>query len=161
MPSCDTALYREWSRKQLPLGPEWELQRELSVWATMQSCHPDTAPVVLLVEDEPLVRLLGADVLEDAGFEVIEASNADEAIALLKRHHDVCVLWTDVDMPGSLNGFEFARFVSQGWPEITVLVTSGKLSPRPGDLPRRGAFIPKPYRPEAVVRHIREMTKAA
>lgn len=120
-----------------------------------------TAPVALVVEDEPLVRLLGADVLEEAGFEVIEASNADEAIALLKRHHDVGVILTDVDMPGSLDGFEFARFVSQGWPEIVVVVTSGKMSPGPGDLPRRGAFIPKPYRPEMVIRRIREMTEAA
>ncbi len=131
------------------------------VWAIMQTPTVSTGTVVLLVEDEPLVRLLGADVLEDAGFEVIEATNADEAIALLKRHHDVRVLWTDVDMPGSLNGFEFARFVSQGWPEVAVLVTSGKMAPGPGDLPRHGAFIPKPYRPETVIQRIRELMTTA
>jgi two-component system, response regulator PdtaR len=125
----------------------------------MPTATADTQSVVLLVEDDSLVRMLGADVLEDAGFEVIEAADADQGIALLKRHHDVRVLWTDVDMPGSLNGFELARFVSQGWPDVAVVVTSGKLTPGPGDLPRRGAFIPKPYRPEAVIRCIQEMTQ--
>lgn len=127
----------------------------------MQTRTESGQPLVLLVEDDALVRMLGADVLEDAGFDVIEAADADQGIALLKRHHDIRVVWTDVDMPGSLNGFELARFISQGWPEVALVVTSGKVSPRPGDLPRRGAFIPKPYRPEAVVRQIQELTTAA
>ena len=115
------------------------------------------SPVVLLVEDEPLVRELDIDVLQEAGFRVLEARTADEAFEFLKGRPDVSVVFTDVDMPGSLNGFEFARLVSQGWPQVGVLVISGKTVPEPGDLPRNGAFLAKPYRPETLVQEIRRL----
>jgi CheY-like chemotaxis protein len=108
-------------------------------------------PVVLLVEDEPLVRTLQVEVLREADFWVLEAEHADEAFEVLKRRPDVRAVLTDVDMPGSLDGFEFARLVAQGWPKVGVLVISGKTAPRPGDLPPSALFAAKPVRPAALI----------
>ena len=114
-------------------------------------------PVVLLVEDEPLVRTLQVDILREAEFWVLEAEDADEAFEILKQRPDVRVVLTDVDMPGSLDGFEFARLVAQGWPEVGVLVISGKTAPAPGDIPRTAMFAPKPLRPAALVDKIQTL----
>lgn len=112
-------------------------------------------PAVLLVEDEPLVRLTQVDILREAGFWVIEAGDADEAFDLLRRRKDVSVILTDVDMPGSIDGFEFARLVAQGWPEVGVLVISGKTLPGEGDMPPSAEFIAKPVRPAALVERLK------
>lgn len=112
-------------------------------------------PVVLLVEDEPLVRLTQVDILREAGFWVLEAEDADEAFETSRRRKDVSVILTDVDMPGSLDGFEFARLVAQGWPKVGVLVISGKAFPNPGDMPPSAVFIAKPVHPDALVEHLR------
>jgi CheY-like chemotaxis protein len=115
-------------------------------------------PTVLLVEDEPLIRILAADALDDAGFVVLEAWNADEALALLhERAHDVQVLFTDVQMPGSMDGLALAETVHQHWPHILLLLASGYARPGADDLPRHGHFLPKPYATAAVVRHINEL----
>jgi CheY-like chemotaxis protein len=119
--------------------------------------NPPGSPVVLLVEDEPLVRILNLDILHEAGFRVVDANDADEAFEILKRRTDVKAVLTDVDMPGSMNGFEFARLVAQGWPEVGVLVISGKMRPGPGDLPPRSGFLPKPYDPETLIKALREI----
>src|SRR3712207_3512208 len=114
-------------------------------------------PVVLLVEDEPLVRTVQVDILREAEFWVLEAQDADEAFEILKRRPDVRAVLTDVDMPGSLDGFEFARLVEQGWPEVGVLVISGKTRPSPGDLPPKGGFLPKPYDSNTLVNALRQV----
>src|SRR5215203_981661 len=75
-------------------------------------------PVILVVEDELLVRIVQVDILREAGFRVAEAQDADEAFDMLRRRPEIAAVLTDVDMPGSLNGFEFARLVKQGWPEV-------------------------------------------
>jgi len=111
-------------------------------------------PVILLVEDEPLVRTLQVDILKEAGFWVLEAQDADEAFETLKRRPDVKAVLTDVDMPGSLDGFEFARLVAQGWPAVGILVISGKTAPGPRDLPKTASFVAKPVRPAALVEQI-------
>jgi CheY-like chemotaxis protein len=108
-------------------------------------------PVVLLVEDEPLVRLTQVDILREAEFWVVEAQDADEAFELLKTRSDIGAILTDVDMPGSMDGFEFARLVRQGWPEVGVLVISGKTSPGTGDLPPNATFLHKPVLPDDLV----------
>src|SRR3712207_3817134 len=119
-------------------------------------------PVVLLVEDEPLVRTVQVDILREAEFWVLEAQDADEAFETLKRRPDVKAVLTDVDMPGSLDGFEFARLVAQGWPGVGILVISGKASPGPGDLPEAASFVAKPVRPAALVEQIQSiMARAA
>ncbi len=121
--------------------------------------NPPGSPVVLIVEDEPLVRMTNLDILHEAGFRVLDANDADEAFEILKRRDDVRVVLTDVDMPGSMNGFEFARLVSQGWPEVGVLVISGKMRPAQGDLPPRSGFLPKPYDPETLVNALRNVVQ--
>src|SRR5688572_3312317 len=117
-------------------------------------------PVVLVVEDELLVRILQVDILRD-GFRVAEAQDADEAFEMLRNRSEIVAVLTDVDMPGSLNGFEFARLVKQGWPEVGVLVISGKTQPGPRDLPVGVEFVLKPVRPAALVERIRALVPAS
>ena len=114
-------------------------------------------PVVLLVEDEFLIRQTLVDILREAEFWVVEAQDADEAFELLRSRADVAVVVTDVNMPGSMNGFEFARLVRQGWPEVGVLVISGQADPGPSDLPSHSAFLRKPFRPAALIKALREV----
>jgi two-component system, response regulator PdtaR len=114
-------------------------------------------PVALLVEDEPLVRLTQVDILREAGFWVLEAEDADEAFETMRRRQDVSVVLTDVDMPGSIDGFEFARLVAQGWPEVGVMVISGKAFPDEGDLPPSAVFVPKPVYPDVLVERLNSL----
>jgi two-component system, response regulator PdtaR len=114
----------------------------------------DKPTVVLLVEDEALVRMVGADILEEAGFRVIEAVNANEALAMLEARTDVQALVTDVEMPGGLDGFTLARLVHKAWPHIRIVVASGRASPAEGVMPPRAFFLPKPYKPDALVRAV-------
>ena len=124
--------------------------------------HPrDPSAAVLVVDDEALLRMLASDVLEEAGFEVVEAASADAALVALQSHPEIRVVFTDVDMPGSLDGLGLARVVQERWPGIGVLVVSGKVRPRPCDLPPGGHFVSKPYRPEDVVRHVQSLIQTA
>jgi CheY-like chemotaxis protein len=102
-------------------------------------------PVVLVVEDEGLVRMLAVDMLEEAGFVVAEAATADEALAILESRSDIAALFTDVDMPGSMNGFALAQRVAERWPAMRVVITSGRFTPGRDDVPEAGLFVPKPY----------------
>jgi two-component system, response regulator PdtaR len=118
-------------------------------------------PVILLVEDEPLVRMTTVDELEEAGFHVLEAANADVALKVLEaRSDEVQVLFTDVDMPGSMDGLALAEQVFARWPHIRLLISSGYARPGPNELPDHGRFIPKPYHPETIVRQIHDMIDA-
>jgi two-component system, response regulator PdtaR len=123
----------------------------------MTRFSPPTRPLILLVEDEPLVRETNIDVLQEAGFRVLEARDADEAFGLLRHRPDVEVVLTDVDMPGSIDGFEFARLAAQGWPDVRVVVMSGKTTPGPGDLPQEAVFLSKPFRPESLTALLRRL----
>jgi len=114
--------------------------------------------MVLLVEDEPLVRITAADELQEAGFQVLEAANADIALKVLEaRSDEVQVLFTDVDMPGSMNGMALAERVHARWPHILLLISSGYARPHLDEIPDHGHFIPKPYRAGSVVGHICDM----
>jgi two-component system, response regulator PdtaR len=124
----------------------------------MGQSAPNDPPVVLLVEDELLVRMTAADELEEAGFQVLEAANADVAMAVLEaRSDEVQVLFTDVDMPGSMNGMALAEQVHRRWPHVLLLISSGYARPHSGEIPDHGQFIPKPYGAATLVRHIHEM----
>ena len=126
--------------------------------ASMPGPQPNTHPLVLVVEDEALVRMTLADVLEDAGFKVIEAVHADEALRVLKAVSDIQAVVTDVEMPrGSINGFELARRVRTDCQGIGVLVVSGRAAPKAGDLPDGVLFIGKPVHPETLVRLLRTL----
>jgi DNA-binding NtrC family response regulator len=119
---------------------------------------------VLLVEDEPLIRLFLAELLEDAGFRVVEAANAVEALVVLEAGLRVNVLLTDVDMPLGCSGFELAHRVHKAWPEVEILIMSGRQWPAHGDLPPGAAFLAKPCPNDAIVSHVHsaaERTKRA
>lgn len=115
------------------------------------SAEPST---VLLVEDEPLIRLFISDLLEEAGFKVVEAANASEALVLMEAGLSVDVLLTDVDMPMGCDGFELARRVHRSWPATEILIMSGRQWPSQGDLPPGAAFLAKPCPNEAIVSHV-------
>jgi CheY-like chemotaxis protein len=101
---------------------------------------------ILVVEDETLIRIIAADALEESGFRVLEAGNANEALHILASHEEVAVLFTDINMPGEMDGLALARRVSSERPEIKVVVTSGKQWLDSSSLPDDGVFLPKPYR---------------
>lgn len=115
-------------------------------------------PVVLIVEDEFLLRIDAAEVIGAAGFEVIEAANADEAIEVLEDRSDIAVVFTDIQMPGSMDGLKLARAVRGRWPPIKIIATSGRLNLEETDLPEGGRFLPKPYSPAQVTGVLRELT---
>lgn len=105
---------------------------------------------VLLVEDEPIIRMIGSDALAEAGFEVVEAKDADEAIRILERFGEVHLLFTDIRMPGSMNGLQLAQLVHERWPAVRILITSGDTWPPVSQIPEEGHFLPKPYRLDAL-----------
>lgn len=115
---------------------------------------PESPSTVLLVEDEPLIRLFVAELLEDSGFKVAEAANSTEALVLLEAGLEIDVLLTDVDMPNGCNGFELAHKVHESWPKAEILIMSGRRWPAEGDLPLGAAFLAKPCPNEAIVSHV-------
>ena len=115
-------------------------------------------PVVLIVEDEFLLRMNAVDMIAAAGFEVIEAANADEAIEVLEARRDITVVFTDIQMPGSMDGLKLARAVRGRWPPIKIIATSGRSHFSETDLPEGGRFLLKPYSPAQVTGVLRELT---
>ena len=101
--------------------------------------------LVLVVEDEGLVRMNAVAMIEEAGFSVLEAANADEAIHILETRRDVTVIFTDIEMPGSMNGIRLAHAVRDRWPPVKIIATSGHYGFQESDLPTGGRFLPKPY----------------
>jgi CheY-like chemotaxis protein len=95
--------------------------------------------------------------LEDGGFNVLEASNADDAIILLEAHPEVRLMFTDIDMPGSMDGLKLAAAVRNRWPPVQIIVTSGHRAMSDDNLPVVGRFITKPYDPSRVIHAIHEM----
>jgi two-component system, response regulator PdtaR len=114
-------------------------------------------PVVLIVEDEPLLRMLAVEVVEEAGFVALEAGNADEAVMLLESRTDITLLFTDINMPGSMDGLKLAHAVRNRWPPIKILIVSGKQQPQSADLPSNSCFVGKPYQTSALVGELRSM----
>jgi DNA-binding NtrC family response regulator len=109
----------------------------------MEHFHNIVRPNVLVVEDDFLIRSNAVDIIEEAGFRVDAASSADEAIRVLEERRNVGVVFTDVHMPGSLNGLDLARLVEQKWPGTGLIVTSGRATRM--DIPSRAIFLAKPY----------------
>jgi CheY-like chemotaxis protein len=105
----------------------------------------DKQTVVLIVEDEALLRMDAMEMLEEAGYQVLEAADADEAITILEARLDINVVFTDIDMPGSMDGIKLARAVRGRWPPIKIIATSGYAHPHRNDLPQGSRYIPKPY----------------
>ena len=111
-------------------------------------------PLVLVVEDEFVVRINAVSLLEEAGFGVLEASSADDAIALLESRKDIRIVFTDINMPGSMDGLRLAHAIRNRWPPIELVLTSGQMRVRAEDMPERGLFLSKPYQPAELVRMV-------
>ena len=101
--------------------------------------------VVLVVDDEPLINMGVTESLRDGGFDVISAYNAEEALALLEAHPEITTIFTDIAMPGNMDGLKLAAAVRDRWPPIHIIITSGHETPMASDMPERAVFIPKPY----------------
>jgi two-component system, response regulator PdtaR len=114
-------------------------------------------PLVLVVEDESLVRMNAVSLLEEAGFGVLEAGSADEAIALLESRSDIRIVFTDINMPGSMDGLRLAHAIRNRWPPIELVLTSGKMRIGNDEMPSRGLFLSKPYEPQRLVEVVRSL----
>lgn len=106
---------------------------------------------VLVVEDDFLSRLHAVNLVEDAGYIAIEASNADEAITILEARKDIRIVFTDINMPGSMDGLKLAHAIRKRWPPIELILTSGHFDLSDTDIPERGRFFPKPYVDKEIV----------
>ncbi|MGO4408338.1 response regulator [Bosea sp. RAF48] len=112
-------------------------------------------PTILIVEDEPLLLMDAVDMVEEAGFEAVEASDADRAIEILTSRSDIRIVLTDVDMPGSMDGVKLAHFVRDRWPPIEIIIVSGHRTVAAEEMPDRGLFFSKPYSRHAITAAMR------
>jgi len=118
---------------------------------------PLPRPVILVVEDEPLQRLMAVDLVEDAGFDVVDVASAIEAVRVLESRPDIRVVFTDIDMPGGLNGMQFAAAIRDRWPPIELIIVSGKRRLQAEEMPARGVFFAKPYKNDEITAVMRQM----
>ncbi len=116
-----------------------------------QSFHPGSL-AVLVVEDDALLRAEAVDLCIEAGFTTYEARNADQAIRLLERRSEIRVLFTDIEMEGTMDGLRLAHAVRERWPPVSIMVTSGRRKVTKEDLPENGLFFAKPYPPDDIVK---------
>jgi CheY-like chemotaxis protein len=112
-------------------------------------------PLVLVVEDEVLLRMHAVSLLQEAGFDTLEAGSADEAITLLETRNDIRIVFTDINLPGSMDGLRLAHAIRHRWPPIELLLTSGQTRVGDEDMPDRGLFLGKPYDGGELVRTLR------
>lgn len=118
--------------------------------------------VVVIVEDEPMVRMAAVGAFEDAGFEVLESKNAQAAMLILQAQGGrVHALFTDVEMPGEMDGLGLANQIHHDWPAISVVVASGQVTPCEGQMPANSRFFKKPYQLSSIIEHFRARTNAA
>ena len=114
-------------------------------------------PIVLVVEDEMLLRMRAVVMVEDAGYDSIEAVDADEAFAILESRSDIALLFTDIQMPGSMNGLELAHAVHERWPPIKIILVSGQLRLSESEIPLDSRFFGKPLKSDEMVAEMRNM----
>ena len=116
-----------------------------------------TVPFAVVVDDDTLILMNASDILSDAGFRTLEASNGDQAKDIIDdKGESIVLLFTDVQMPGSTDGFALARYVAQHWPDIEIVVASGRVKPGPGDMPEKATFLSKPFNAQTIHEHLRE-----
>jgi two-component system, response regulator PdtaR len=123
----------------------------------MDRLQVNSKAAILVVEDETLTRLWVADLLEENGFTVLEAEDASAALKVLEARPEVRLLFTDVQMPGSLNGMELAREVHARWPHVLLVITSGRERPTRAEIPDDGRFVAKPYSAEELLRQVNDL----
>lgn len=113
--------------------------------------------VILVVEDEMLLRMRAVDMVVDAGYAMVEAVDADEALAILQSRSDIALLFTDIQMPGTMNGLQLAVAVHERWPQIKIILASGQLTLSETDIPENSRFFRKPLDSLDMVAEMREM----
>jgi len=123
--------------------------------------HSRLPQVVLVVEDEMLLRMKAVDMVEDAGYTSTEAVDADEALAILQSRTDIALLFTDVQMPGSMNGLQLAHVVHERWPPIRIILASGQLKLSGSEIPLESRFFGKPLQSDQVIAEMRRMLDRA
>jgi CheY-like chemotaxis protein len=116
-------------------------------------------PLVLVVEDEPLLRLHAVSLIEDAGFDTLQAASSDEAIELLERTPAIKIVFTDIDLPGGMDGLKLAAAVRDRWPPVELVLTSGHVKVSAADLPARGHFFSKPYDADRLIHTLQSLTQ--
>jgi len=115
---------------------------------------------ILVVEDELLIGMDMAEAFRDEGYDALVAVSGEEGLAILEREHDFRVVFTDVDLPGRIDGIDLANEIERRWPQIEVLMTSGHHVPNTDMVRSYGRFVPKPYPPAAVVRRVNDILDA-
>lgn len=118
--------------------------------------NPINRKIVLVVEDEPILLIHASDIAEEAGFEVLQAMNADEAIRILQNRSDIAIVMTDVNMPGSMDGLKLATCIRDRWPPIDIIVISGHIRVGEVRLFERSAFFSKPYDDRKITAKLQE-----
>jgi CheY-like chemotaxis protein len=122
---------------------------------TVPSNGRETMTFILTVEDEQPLREYLGEILEDAGYSVIAAADADQAIAILESRNDIRIIITDINMPGSMDGLKLAAAVRGRWPPIRIIIATGKGAPGAGEMPPGSQFVGKPYRPDRILAAVR------
>jgi CheY-like chemotaxis protein len=119
--------------------------------------HSGIPAVVLVVEDDMLLRMRAVDMVEDAGFTPLEAVDADQAVAILESRSDIALLFTDIQMPGSMDGLKLAHAVHKRWPPIKIILVSGQLRLADLDIPSDSRFFGKPLEANVMIAQMRSM----
>src|SRR3954463_2844871 len=114
-------------------------------------------PTVLIVEDEMVLRMRAVDIVEDAGFTPLEAVNADDALALLESRSDIDLLFTDIQLPGAMNGLKLAYAVHERWPSIKIILVSGQVTPGEAERPTDSRFFAKPVEVQQMTAQLQDM----
>ena len=122
--------------------------------------QPDK-PVVLVVEDEPVLRMQAVDLVEEAGLVAVEATDATQAVTILEGRPDIRIVFSDIDMPRGLDGMKLAALIRKRWPPIELILTSDGVAPRPEEMPERGVFFSKPYQEREVIAALQRMAGTA
>src|SRR3954465_4693459 len=121
---------------------------------------PSLPPNVLVVEDEMVLRMRAVDIVEDAGFNAIQAVNADEALSILESRSDISLLFSDIQMPGSIDGLKLAHAVHHRWPAIKIILVSGQVKVSDGDRPADSRFFGKPLVVKQMIGELQQMVGA-
>src|ERR1700730_10802902 len=129
----------------------------MKVPGTMASTDSAALRAVLVVEDEMMLRMRAVDMVEDAGFTSVEAINADDALAILESRSDIELLFTDIQMPGSIDGLKLAHSVHERWPLIKIILVSGQLKLTDGDKPADSRFFGKPLDVKEMIVELQDM----
>ena len=122
--------------------------------------RPLPVSAVLVVEDDAMLRMCAANVVADAGFMAVEAANADEAVAILESRSDIALLFTDIQMPGSMDGLGLARTVQHRWPAIKIILVSGTMELSDRDRPANSRFFQKPFATKQVIEGLQDMIRS-